>query len=99
MKIYDVYFKEPISYTHTVEVFNKETMTWEDKEVTEMKKSIRFYSLAPAKRLIKANLDKYAYSTITKIWSDGGWENLGEIKLSGSNKTYIANTKQTKAGY
>ena len=29
----------------------------------------------------------------------GDWEPCGEIVLKGSNKTFMANTRQTKAGY
>lgn len=99
MKQYSVYFNEPVAYTYKDERFNKETHKWEEVEFTEMVESVTFYSLAPAKKLIKANLDKYKGSCITKVWSNGDFENLGEIKLDGSNKTYIANTRQTKAGY
>lgn len=58
-----------------------------------------FHSLKAAKDLIKANLDKYEGSCIIKSWANGDWENLGEIKLTGSNKTFIANTKQSKLNY
>lgn len=99
MKQYSVYFNEPVSHTYKDERFNKETRKWEEVEVTEMVKSVTFYSLAPAKKLIKANLDKYAGSCITKTWANGDWENLGEINLKGSNKTFVANTKQRIANY
>lgn len=99
MKQYSVYFSEPVAHTYKDERFNKETRRWEEVEFTEMVESVTFYSLAPAKKLIKANLDKYKGSCITKTWANGDFENLGEIKLDGSNKTYIANTRQTKAGY
>lgn len=42
---------------------------------------------------------KYKGSCITKTWANGDWENLGEIKLAGSNKTFVANTKQRVANY
>ena len=99
MKQYSVYFNEPVAHTYKDERFNKETRKWEEVEVTEMVKSVTFYSLAPAKKLIKANLDKYAGSCITKTWAYGVWENLGEINLKGSNKTFVANTKQRIANY
>lgn len=99
MKQYSVYFNEPVAHTYKYERFNKETRKWEEVEVTEMVKSVTFYSLAPAKKLIKANLDKYAGSCITKTWANGDWENLGEINLKGSNKTFVANTKQRIANY
>lgn len=99
MKQYSVYFNEPVAHTYKSERFNKETRRWEEVEVTEMVKSVTFYSLAPAKKLIKANLDKYAGSCITKTWANGDWENLGEINLKGSNKTFVANTRQKVANY
>lgn len=99
MKQYTVYFKEPVAYTFTDERFNKESRKWEEVKITEMVDTVTFYSLAPAKKLIKANLDKYKGSCITKTWTNGDWENLGEINLKGSNKTFVANTKQRMANY
>lgn len=99
MKQYTVYFKEPVAYTFTDERFNKESRKWEEVKITEMVDTVTFYSLAPAKKLIKANLDKYKGSCITKTWANGDWENLGEINLKGSNKTFVANTKQKIANY
>ncbi len=99
MKQYSVYFSEPVAHTYKDERFNKETRKWEEVEVTEMVTSVTFYSLAPAKKLIKANLDKYKGSCITKIWANGDCENLGEINLKCSNKTFVANTRQVKANY
>lgn len=99
MKTYTVYFKEPVAYTFTDERFNKESRKWEEVKITKMVDTITFYSLAPAKKLIKANLDKYKGSCITKTWANGDWENLGEINLKGSNKTFVANTKQRMANY
>lgn len=58
-----------------------------------------FHSLAPAKKLIRENMDKYMDSIITKTWADGDWENLGPIKLAGNNKTFVANTRQKVANY
>ena len=55
-----------------------------------------FYSLKAAKEAMKANNAK---GYITKIYSNGDWIPCGEIKLSGSNKTFIANTKQVKENY
>lgn len=99
MKTYTVYFKEPITRTYIGQRFNHNTHRWEDGEITETADTFTFYSLAPAKKLIKANLDKYAGSSITKTWANGDWENCGEIKLTGNNKTMIANTRQQKPGY
>lgn len=99
MKQYTVYFKEPIARTYTTQRFNRITGKWEDREETETSDTFTFYSLAPAKKLIKQHLDKYAGSSITKTWANGDWENCGEISLTGSNKIFIANTRQKKAGY
>ena len=99
MKQYTVYFKEPVAHTFKDERFNKGTHRWEEVEVTEMVDTVTFFSLAPAKKIIKANLNKYSGSCITKTWANGDWENLGEINLKGSNKTFVANTKQKIANY
>ena len=99
MKIYTVYFSEPVAYTYIGDKWNKETKRWEKGEVTEMEKTYTFHSLATAKKLIKANIDKYASSCITKIWANGDFENLGQIKLKGNNKTFVANSHQTRASY
>lgn len=99
MKQYTVCFSEPVAHTCKDERFNKETHKWEEVEITEMVDTVTFYSLAPAKKLIKSNLDKYKCSCITKIWANGDWENLGEINLKDSNKTFVANTKQRIANY
>lgn len=40
-----------------------------------------------------------AKGTKTKVYSNGDWEPCGEIVLKGNNKTFMANTRQTKAGY
>lgn len=100
MKTYTVYFSEPVSHKYVGDKFNKELKKWEyDVECEEINDTFTFHSLAPAKKLIKANLDKYKGSCITKIWANGDWENLGEINLKGSNKTFVANTKQKVANY
>lgn len=99
MKQYTVYFTEPIAHTYKDLVFNKEAHVWQEGEVTKMTDTVTFYSLAPAKKLIKANINKYKGSCITKIWANGDWENLGEINLKGSNKTFVANTRQRKLNY
>lgn len=99
MKQYTVYFSEPVAFTYTRERFNKNTREWEEIEVTDMEKSYTFFDLSTAKKFIKANLEKYTGSCITKTWANGDWENLGEIKLTGSNKTFVANTKQSISNY
>lgn len=55
-----------------------------------------FYSLSAAKKAMK---EHNAKGSITQVWSNGNWENLGPIVLKGSNKHFVANTRQTKAGY
>lgn len=99
MKQYTVYFNEPVAHTYKDERLNKETRRWEEMEVTEMVTTVTFHSLASAKKLIKANIDKYKGSCITQTWSNGDFENLGEINLKGSNKTFVANTRQKVASY
>ena len=99
MKQYTVYFNEPVAHTFKDERFNKEARKWEEMEVTEMVTTVTFHSLAPAKKLIKANIGKYKGSCITQIWSNGDFENLGEINLTGSNKTFVANTRQKVVSY
>ena len=100
MKTYTVYFSEPVCHKYIGDKFNKELKKWEyDVECEDWSDTFTFHARAPAKKLIKNNLDKYKGSCITKIWSNGDWENLGEIKLSGSNKTFVANTRQKKANY
>lgn len=100
MKTYTVYFSEQVSHKYIGDRFNKELKKWEhDVELEERSDTFTFYSLAPAKKLIKANLDKYKGSCITKTWANGDWESLGEINLNGSNKTFVANTRQKKANY
>ena len=55
-----------------------------------------FHSLPAAKKAMKEN---NARGFITKIWSYGDWEPMGEIKLAGQNKTFAANTRQEKPSY
>lgn len=55
-----------------------------------------FHSLSAAKKAIK---EHNAKGSITKVWSNGDWEPIGPIVLKGSNKHFVANTRQTKAGY
>lgn len=65
------------------------------------KDSETHYSLSGAKKRMK-ELIKQGYEVSgskTKIYSNGDWEPCGEITLTGSNKVFIANTRQTKAGY
>ena len=99
MKTYTVYFSKPIPHEVRRDVFDKETKRWKEKVFTEEKDCFTFYDLRAAKAFIKQHRDLYKGSCITKTWANGDWENLGEIKLEGSNKHFIANTRQKKAGY
>lgn len=99
MKTYTVYFSEPITIKYLGDRFNHETKKWEEVEMERTDTSFNFTSLSPAKKLIKENIDKYAGSSITKIFSNGDFENLGEINLKGNNKTFVANTRQKHANY
>lgn len=55
-----------------------------------------FYRLPDAKKAMKEhNAKGYIY----KFWSNGDFENCGEIKLNSSNKTFVANTRQIKKNY
>lgn len=73
MKSYTVYFSEPVCYKFIDNKSNKEIEQWDDMFV--------FYSLATAKKLIKANLDKYKSSCIIKYERMGIGKNLGEIDI------------------
>ena len=100
MKTYIVYFNEPVCHKYLADVFNPETKKWEFNVKREKwNDTFEFNSLAQAKRLIKDNLDTYKGSCIMKSWANGDWENLGEINLKGTNKTFVANTKQQTANY
>jgi len=55
-----------------------------------------FHSLSAAKQAMR---EHNAQGFITKVWSNGDWEPVGEITLKGANKTFIANTRQQKKGY
>lgn len=55
-----------------------------------------FYNLTEAKKAMKEhNAKGYIY----KIYANGDFENCGEITLKGSNKTFIANSKQKVKNY
>ena len=57
-----------------------------------------FYNISAAKKAMK---EYNAKGTKFKIYSNGDWVDCGEITLSGSNKTYIANSPRNmkKANY
>lgn len=99
MKTYTVYFNEPVTKVVLVDKFNKKTMKWEEVEDVKTSDSFTFYNLSIAKKFIKEHIDKYKGSCITKYWANGDWENLGQINLTGNNKTFVANTKQRTKSY
>lgn len=94
-----VSFLEPVAVTYKGTHWDKEQKKWVDGEYLEMQQHVTLHSLSTAKRLIKENFDKYVSSSITQTWSDEGWKNLGPIKVKGNNKTFVANTRQTRASY
>lgn len=55
-----------------------------------------FHSLAAAKKAMREN---NATGYIMNVRANGDAEPCGEITLKGTNKTFLANTRQTKAGY
>ncbi len=60
-----------------------------------------FCSVAAAKKRMKQLLKEghEVSGSKTKVYSNGDWVPCGEITLTGSNAVFVANTKQTKAGY
>lgn len=65
------------------------------------KESETYYSLSAAKKAMK-ELIKQGHeveSSKTRVYSNGDWVNCGEITLSGSNKSFVANSRMTKANY
>ena len=99
MKTYTVYFSEPVALTYIDQRWNPTIKKWEEFENVVEQDIFTFHSLAPAKKRITKPARKYRGSSTTKIYANGDGEPCGEIKLSGSNKTFMANTRQTKAGY
>lgn len=65
------------------------------------KESETFFTLTAAKKWMRERMksghevsgQKY------KVYSDGDFVNCGPIRLSGSNKHFIANTRQKKTNY
>ena len=60
-----------------------------------------FYSLTAAKKWMRERLKQghMVNGQKYKIYSNGDMVNCGFIKLTGNNKSFIVNTKQTKDGY
>lgn len=65
------------------------------------KESEVLHGLTAAKKWMKERmkLGHEVSGSKYKIYSDGDTVNLGPINLSGSNKAFVANSRQTKAGY
>lgn len=56
-----------------------------------------FYNLSSAKAFMKEKPN--SIGTIYKTWANGDFECVGVITLKGSNKTFVANTKQKQENY
>lgn len=55
-----------------------------------------FHNLPEAKKAMKQHNAK---GFITKVYSNGDWVPMGEIKVAGRNKTFAANTRQKIKSY
>lgn len=73
MKSYTICFSEPVCFKYIDNKSNKKVEKWDD--------TFTFCSLIPAKKLIKANLDKYKSSCIIEYKKMGIGKNLGEIDI------------------
>ena len=91
MKHYIVNFNRPVEFKRIKQRYNKFTHTWHDEPVIEMVTTITFFNLTDAKNFIKANIDKYKSSQIIKIWSNGDFEQCGEINIGGNNAKRLSN--------
>lgn len=65
------------------------------------KQSETFCSLTAAKKWMREHLKQghEVSGQKYKVYSNGDFVNYGEILLNGSNKSFVANTKQRKPGY
>ena len=61
---------------------------WKDENGQDQKDEV--YSISEAKKIMKAHPG--ATGNKVKVYSNGDWVNCGEIKLKGSNKSFIANS-------
>ena len=65
------------------------------------KESESFFTLTAAKKWMR-DRQKQGHEVEGrryKVYSNGDTVNCGKIQLTGNNKSYIANSKQTKPGY
>lgn len=91
MKHYIVNFNRPVEFKRIEQRYNKFTHTWHDEPVIEMVTTYTFFNLTDAKNFIKANIDAYESSQIIKIWSNGDFEQCGEINIDGNNAKRLSN--------
>ena len=65
------------------------------------KESETFYSLTAAKKWMRGRMKQghKVSGQKYKVYSDGDFVNCGPISLTGCNKSFVANTRQTKEGY
>lgn len=61
---------------------------WKDENGQDQRDEV--YSVSEAKKIMKAHPG--ATGSKVKVYSNGDWVNCGEIKLKGSNKSFIANS-------
>lgn len=94
MKQYIVSFNKPVAHKCTSEKYNKITRQWEKEDKIEMVETITFFNLTDAKNFIKEHIDFYKTSSIIKMWSNGDFENCGEINISGNNAKRLSNMTQ-----
>lgn len=60
-----------------------------------------FYAVTPAKKWMRERikLGHEVSGSKTKVYSNGDLVNCGAINLTGTNKSFIANTRMTQANY
>ncbi len=60
-----------------------------------------FYSLTAAKKWMRERIKigHEVSGSKCKVYSNGDFVNCGKIELNKNNRVFVANTKQTKAGY
>ncbi len=65
------------------------------------KESQTFYALTAAKKWMKERIKQghEVRGQKYKVYSDGDFVNCGTIRLTGNNKSFVANTRQTQKGY
>lgn len=65
------------------------------------KESETFCSLTAAKKWMRTKIKEghEVSGQKYKVYANGDFVNCGNINLSGNNKSFVANTRQTKKGY